>query len=90
MSDTNLLQRILDGQDSERREQASMATRQAEMHTDIKHILIRMDKQDARLDRHDMRLGTLEAFRWKIIGLSLASPVVLSGGIQILKSILPT
>ena len=90
MSEINMLQRILDGQDSERREQASMANRQAEMHSDIKHVLTRMDKQDDRLDRHDARLGILEAFRWKIIGLSLAAPVLVSGGMQILKSILPT
>lgn len=57
--------------------------------TDVKHILTRQDRQDLRIDRHesrmdkaldafDVRVRRLEAFRWKVAGIAVGVPVILT------------
>lgn len=49
-----------------------------EISSDVKHILVRQDKQDARLDRMDKRLTVTEKFQWKLMGIATAFPITLS------------
>lgn len=49
-----------------------------EISSDVKHILVRQDKQDARLDRMDKRLSTVEKFQWKLAGVATAVPTLLA------------
>lgn len=49
-----------------------------EISSDVKHILVRQDKQDARIDRMDKRLGTVEKFQWKLMGIATAIPTLLA------------
>jgi hypothetical protein len=36
--------------------------------SDVKHILLRQDKQDAALDRMRERVTVVERFQWKLAG----------------------
>lgn len=49
-----------------------------EIATDVKHILLRQDKQDKRIDRITDRLDKVEAFQYKIIGITLVVPTALT------------
>jgi len=49
-----------------------------EISSDVKHILTRQDKQDARLDRQDARLSAVEGFQWKLAGIASVVPTVLA------------
>jgi hypothetical protein len=57
-----------------------------EISSDTKHILLKQDKQDARIDRIDARVRTVEKFQWKLMGIATAIPVLLSGVGLYLKS----
>ena len=49
-----------------------------EISSDVKHILVRQDKQDARIDRVDLRLVTVERFQWRLAGIATAVPTILA------------
>ena len=49
-----------------------------EISSDTKHILLKQDKQDARLDRMDLRVRNVEKFQWKLAGIATAVPVALT------------
>ena len=49
-----------------------------EISSDTKHILLRQDKQDARLDRMDNRMRGVEKFQWKLMGIATVVPVALT------------
>ena len=66
---------------------------------DVKNILVRQDRQDLRIDRHetridkaisdhDYRMRKLEAFRWKVAGLTVAVPTFLTALGIIIKEFL--
>ncbi len=61
-----------------------------EISSDVKHILIRQDKQDVRIERLQVRLTAAEAFQWKLTGIALTVPTVVSTVVLSLKYILPT
>ena len=61
-----------------------------EISSDVKHILVRQDKQDSRLDRQDKRLNAVEAFQWKLVGIATAIPTALTTLGLSLKYILPS
>jgi hypothetical protein len=61
-----------------------------EISSDVKHILVRQDKQDSRLDRQDNRINKVEAFQWKLVGVATAIPTVLTTIGLSLKHILPS
>ena len=61
-----------------------------EISSDVKHILVRQDKQDARLDRQDNRINKVEAFQWKLVGVATAIPTFLTTVGLSLKYILPS
>ena len=61
-----------------------------EISSDVKHILVRQDKQDARLDRQDNRINKVEAFQWKLVGVATAIPTFLTTIGLSLKYILPS
>ena len=60
-----------------------------EISSDVKHILVRQDKQDSRLDRQDKRLTAVEAFQWKLVGIATAIPTFLTTIGLSLKYVLP-
>ena len=49
-----------------------------EISSDVKHVLIRQEKQDKRLDRMHARVVTVEKFQWKLMGIAAATPIVAS------------
>lgn len=49
-----------------------------EISADTKHILLRQDRQDDRLDRHSEKIDKLEKFQWKIMGIATAVPAVVT------------
>jgi len=61
-----------------------------EISSDVKHVLVRQDKQDARLDRQDGRINKVEAFQWKLVGVATAIPTFLTTVGLSLKYILPS
>jgi len=60
-----------------------------EISSDVKHILVRQDKQDLRIDKIQTKLTTVEAFQWKLTGIALAVPTILATIGMSLKYILP-
>jgi len=60
-----------------------------EISSDVKHILLRQDKQDGRLDRQERRLSAVEGFQWKLVGIASTVPTVLATLALSLKYILP-
>ena len=60
-----------------------------EISSDVKHVLVRQDKQDSRLDRHDKRLNAVEAFQWKLVGIATAVPTLLASAGLALRHLLP-
>lgn len=44
--------------------------------SDVKHILVNQEAQNARLDRHDMRLRSLETSRAWLIGAVTVTPTI--------------
>ena len=44
--------------------------------SDVKHILVNQEAQNARLDRHDMRLRSLETSRAWVIGAVTVTPTI--------------
>lgn len=58
--------------------------------SDVKHILLRQDKQDSRLDRMDLRLNAVEKFQWKIMGIATFVPTALATMVVALKLNPPT
>jgi DNA repair ATPase RecN len=61
-----------------------------EISSDVKHILLRTDKQDERLNRQEKRLNAVEAFQWKLVGIATAVPTFLTTLSLSLKYILPS
>lgn len=61
-----------------------------EISSDVKHILVRQDKQDERLVRMNDRLSAVEAFQWKLVGIATVVPTLLATIGLSLKYILPT
>lgn len=61
-----------------------------EISSDVKHILVRQDKQDSRLDRQDGRLNKVEAFQWKLVGVATAVPTLLTTIGLTLRYVLPS
>ena len=57
-----------------------------EISSDTKHILLRQDKQDARLERMDSRVRTVERFQWKLMGIATTIPLIITGAGLYLKS----
>lgn len=45
---------------------------------DVKSILTRQDRQDNTIDRVEVRIEKLEAFRWKLVGVAIAAPTLLT------------
>lgn len=44
-----------------------------EISSDVKHVLVRQDKQDAQIERVRERITVVEKFQWKLAGgLSVA------------------
>lgn len=60
-----------------------------EISSDVKHILVRQDKQDLRIDKIQTKLTTVEAFQWKLTGIALTVPTILATIGMSLKYILP-
>ncbi len=50
-----------------------------EISSDCKHILLRQDKQDSRLDRLNSRVVSLEKFQWKVVGIATFIPSAIAG-----------
>lgn len=61
-----------------------------EISSDVKHILVRQDKQDLRIDKIQTKLTAVEAFQWKLTGIALTVPTVLATIGMSLKYILPS
>lgn len=61
-----------------------------EISSDVKHILLRQDKQDGRLDRQEKRIGAVEAFQWKLVGIASVVPTVIGTIALALKYMLPS
>ena len=49
-----------------------------EIGADTKHILLRQDRQDARLDRHSEKIDKLEKFQWKVMGIATTIPALIT------------
>jgi hypothetical protein len=49
-----------------------------EISSDVKHILVRQDKQDARIERMTTRLDTVEKFQYKLLGIAAIIPAALT------------
>lgn len=49
-----------------------------EVHSDTKHILRAQATRDKRTQALEDRMTVLERFRWKIVGIATAIPVVLT------------
>lgn len=49
-----------------------------EISADTKHILLRQDRQDDRLDRHSEKIDKLEKFQWKVMGIATTIPAVIT------------
>jgi len=49
-----------------------------EISSDVKHILLRQDKQDARLDRMSSRIHKIETFQWRILGIASIVPALIA------------
>jgi len=49
-----------------------------EISSDVKHILLRQDKQDERLVRMNDRLSAVEGFQWKLAGIASVVPTVIA------------
>ena len=60
-----------------------------EISSDVKHILVRQDKQDLRIDKIQTKLTAVEAFQWKLTGIALTVPTILATIGMSLKYILP-
>lgn len=60
-----------------------------EISSDVKHILVRQDKQDLRIDKIQNKLSAVEAFQWKLTGIALTVPTVIATVGMSLKYILP-
>lgn len=60
-----------------------------EISADTKHILLRQDKQDLRIDKIQNELSTVEAFQWKLTGIALTVPAVIATIGMTFKYILP-
>ena len=54
--------------------------------SDVKHILLRQDKQDAQIERVRERLTTVERFQWKLAGGMTA---VMAGITAFMKYVTP-
>ena len=61
-----------------------------EISSDVKHILLRQDKQDVRIDKIHTKLTAVEAFQWKLTGIALTVPTILATIGMSLKYILPS
>jgi hypothetical protein len=59
-----------------------------EISSDVKHVLIRQDNQDNRLNRMHDRLATVEKFQWKLVGLAAAIPTLMTAA-GVLYTVLP-
>ena len=60
-----------------------------EISSDVKHILVRQDKQDLRIDKIQTKLTAVEAFQWKLTGIALTVPTILATIGMSLTYILP-
>jgi hypothetical protein len=49
-----------------------------EISSDVKHILVRQDKQDARIERMTTRLDSVEKFHYKLLGIAAVIPAALT------------
>lgn len=45
---------------------------------DVKSILTRQDRQDNTIDRVEIRIEKLEAFRWRLAGIAVVVPTLLT------------
>jgi len=61
-----------------------------EISSDVKHILVRQDKQDVRIDKVQTKLMAVEAFQWKLTGIALTVPTILATLGMSLRYILPS
>ena len=61
-----------------------------EISSDVKHILVRQDKQDVRIDKVQTKLTAVEAFQWKLTGIALTVPTILATLGMSLRYILPS
>jgi len=53
-----------------------------EISSDVKHILVRQDKQDARLERMDSRIVRVEKFQWKLTGAMAAVTAAMGAALK--------
>ncbi len=61
-----------------------------EISSDVKHILVRQDKQDMRIEKIQTKLTSVEAFQWKLTGIALTVPTIIATIGMSLKYILPS
>ena len=73
---------------SDTTEMLALMAKLGEIASDVKHIMSNQIKSDAAVEKLEIRLRGVEKFQWKLGGIAMVLPVVLTVGGYVIKGLI--